>query len=69
MNPITKSAIKKGLFKGLVYAIMIRGFACLDGREFNLWKFLILFLAFGISVALKSAISSNGRCEKKLKSE
>jgi dipeptide/tripeptide permease len=48
MKTRTKSIIKGGLFGGIVYALVMLGFDFIDGKNFNVWKFIFNLSFFGI---------------------
>jgi hypothetical protein len=52
MKKISKRTLGIWFFAGIWYALGMAGYDYLDGDEFNIWKFLINFIGFGLIMSL-----------------
>lgn len=52
MKPITKLYLKKFLYTGIPYGLIMLGFDLADGDGFRLWKFLFMTIFFGATMSL-----------------
>ncbi len=64
MDKNTKLKIKYGIFSGLGFAGFMAGFDFLDGEGFRLFRFMINFLFFGISMGFMTRINFGKQLEK-----
>ncbi|HLF53197.1 hypothetical protein [Flavobacterium sp.] len=67
MKTENKIFIKSFLISGLVYAGLMAGFDYSDGQSFRIFKFLLHFFFFGLSMGLLSRYNYKKQMKKEMR--